>query len=296
MNDPLSALIVNVCGNALPRLGNPDGYAALSAYIGETILGKDIPAARDESWRLVGYEDVPPALDELSAALFDIYTVLTELRAGVGYNRRIINLARRGTSHGALARAANWSRQGTRRRAQQRRRAVKSALRSTGFKVDVFWSDGESPKGRFPNFAVAVDLDSLADWSQALTDLLPKVEEVRLPGESPLLVPLLNGTSIAPLAMRLVSNLWPVSDLGEFEHLLPQLLEQRLTTPVIAAHSALQVISGLSILRRDGGVHDQVSEFLERTVNDYKDGIATIRGFGKDVCVTALVDFLEEIV
>ena len=51
-----------------------------------------------------------------------------------------------------------------------------------------------------------------------------------------------------------------------------------------------------SILRRDGGVHDQVSEFLERTVNDYKDGIATIRGFGKDVCVTALVDFLEEIV
>ena len=29
--------------------------------------------------------------------------------------------------------------------------------------------------------------------SQALTDLLPKVEEVRLPGESPLLVPLLNG-------------------------------------------------------------------------------------------------------
>ena len=296
MNDPLSALIVNVCGNALPRLGNPDGYAALSAYIGETILGKDIPAARDESWRLVGYEDVPTALDELSAALFDIYTVLTELRAGVGYNRRIINLARRGTSHGALARAANWSRQGTRRRAQQRRRAVKSALRSTGFKVDVFWSDGESPKGRFPNFAVAVDLDSLADWSQALTDLLPKVEEVRLPGESPLLVPLLNGRSIAPLAMRLVSNLWPVSDLGEFEHLLPQPLEQRLTTPVIAAHSALQVISGLSILRRDGGVHDQVSEFLERTVNDYKDGIATIRGFGKDVCVTALVDFLEEIV
>ena len=175
MNDPLSAIIVNVCGNALPRLDNPNGYAALSAYIGETILGKDIPAARDESWRLVGYEEVPPALDELSAALFDIYTVLTELRAGVGYNRRIINLARSGTSHGALARAANWSRRGTRRRAQQRRRAVKSALRSTGFKVDVFWSDGESPKGRFPNFAVAVDLDSLADWSVALAEVFPRV-------------------------------------------------------------------------------------------------------------------------
>ena len=86
-----------------------------------------------------------------------------------------------------------------------------------------------------------------------------------------------------------------ISDLGEFEHLLPQPLEQRLTTLVIAAHSALQVMSGLSILRRDGGVHEQVSEFLERTANDCRHEIATIRGFGKDVCVTALVDFLEEI-
>ena len=128
MNDPLSAIIVNVCGNALPRLDDPNGYAALSAYIGGTILGKDIPAARDESWRLVGYEDVPPALDELSAALFDIYTVLTELRAGVGYNRRIINLARRGTSHGALARAAELVATGALAgELSHRRRAVKSA-------------------------------------------------------------------------------------------------------------------------------------------------------------------------
>ena len=294
-NDPLSALIVNVCDKALLRLINTDDYATLLAFLGDTLLGTNLPAVKGESWRLLGYEDVPPALNELSSGLADLYAVLSELRASGESKRRIVNLARSGTSHGALARAANWSRRGTRRRAQQRRRAVKSALRSTGFKVDVFWSDGESPKGRFPNFAVAVDLDSLADWSVALAEVFPRVEDLRLPGETPLLVPLLSGTSIPPLAMRLQSKLRPVSDLGEFEHLLPQPLEQRLTTPVIAAHSALQLISGLSNLRREGGVHEQVREFLERTINDCRHAITTIRDFGEDVCITALVDWLDEI-
>ena len=242
---------------------------------------------------LLGYEDVPPAVDELSAALSDIYAVLSELRADVGSNRRIINLARSGTAHGALTRAADWSRRSARRRDQQRRKAVKSALRSTGFNIVVLWFDGESTNGSVSNFAVTVDLDSLADWRAALTDLLPTVEEVRLPGESPLLVPLLTGKTVLPLAQQLTAKPRPVRDLGEFEHSFPQPLEQRLTTAVIAAHSALEVLSGLSTLHRDGRVHDQVHDFLQRTVSDYNDAIGAIGACGEDICITALVDLLE---
>ena len=55
--------------------------------------------------------------------------------------------------------------------------------------------------------------------------------------------------------MKLITNLWPAIGLGEFEHLLPpptvSRMDQRLTTPVINAHSALQVCSGISTLGLD---------------------------------------------
>ena len=295
MNDPLSAIILNVCGNALLRLGKPDGYVALSTFINETVLGKDVPAVRGQSWRLLGYEGAPPALDELSEGLAEIEAVITELSTDAGSNGKIINSARSGTARKALARAAAWSRRQTYGRAQKRRKAVAADLRSTGLTVDVFWSNGEPTRGESANFAVTVSVESLADWPAALAELALKLEDLRIAGESPLLMPLLKGRSVLPLAVRLIRKLWPVSDFGEFEGLLPQPLQLGLTTPVIAAHSALEVRSGLSALRHESGLHDQVAQLLERTVNDYNDAIAAIRDFGRDVYVTALLDWLEEI-
>ena len=42
VSDPLSGIITNISGNMLPRLTNPDGYAALSAFVNQTLLGKDL--------------------------------------------------------------------------------------------------------------------------------------------------------------------------------------------------------------------------------------------------------------
>lgn len=293
--DPLSAIILKVCGNVLLRLGKPDGYVALSTFINETVLGKDVPAVRGQSWRLLGYEGAPPALDELSEGLAEIEAVITELSMEAGSNRKIINSARSGTARKALARAAAWSRRQTYRRAQQRRKALTADLRSTGLTVEVFWSDGEPMRGKSADFAVTVSVESLADWPSALAELVPKLEDLRVAGESPLLVPLLKDRSVLPLAKQLIRKLGPVSDFGEFESLLPQPLQLGLTTPVIAAHSALEVRSGLSTLRRENGLHDQVAQSLERTVSNYNDAVAAIRDFGGDVCVTELVNWLEEI-
>ena len=295
LSDPLSDVVVDVCHNVLRRLTKPDEYMALSKYINETVLAKNIPAVRSQPWRLLGLEDAPPSLDELSAGLSDIDAVLAELSVGAGPNGGVVNIARSGAPRGALARAADLSRRRTRTRVQERRRAVTAKLQSTGLTVNVFWSDGEATKGELSNFAVTVALKTLVNWSAVLDELAPKLEDLRVAGESPLLVPILKGRSVLPLAKRLIYKLWPVSDLGEFEHLLPQPMEQRLTTQFIAAHSALEVCSGLSILRHGGGLHEQVTQLLQRTLNDYGHAIEAIRAFGEDAWITALVDMLGEI-
>ena len=295
LSDPLSGIIANICGNVLPRLSNPDGYAALSAFVNETVLGKDIPAVEAQPWRLIGFKTAPPVLDELSAWLSDIAAVLTELRADASSLSRVVSIARRGPARGALARAAKLSRESTSRRAQKRRSAVKRMLQSTGWTVDVLWSDEEPPKGGFSNLAVTVALESLADWQAASDELVQKLEELRVPGESPLLVPLLEGRSVLRLTVRLISRVCPVNDFGEFEHVLPEQLEQRLTNPFIAARSALEVYSALSVLRREGGLHSSVSQLLERKLLEYDQAATAIRALGEDVLVAVLTELLGEI-
>ena len=295
LSDSLSALVTEVCDKVLPRLGNTDQHNAVSAYIENTVLGTYIPKAREQPWRLLGFQDPPLALDEVSIGLSDIVAVLTELSAGPDSVRKVINAGRSGTAQRALSRAAEKSRRWTRRRVQERRSAVTTALRSTGLRVDVIWSDGEPLNGGISNFAISVSVESLADWPAVLGDIVPKLEDLRVPGESPLLVPLLKGRSVVPCAMKLTTKLWPAIGLGEFEHLLPPPLDQRLTTPVINAHSALQVCSGISTLGREGGLPDQVGQFLERTLNAYNDATAEIRSLeGSNVLIAGIVDWLTE--
>ena len=295
MGDDLSFLITNVCDSVLPRLANPAAYVAVSAFINGTVLGRNIPAVRNQPWRLLGLEGAPPVLDDLSEGLSEIDAVLTELSADPGSNRTILNIALSGMAAGALARAADRSRRRTRRRDQERRQEVATALRSRGLAVDVFWSAGDRPQGAFPNFAVTVAVESLTDWPVVVEELVPRLEALRTPGESSWLVPVLGGRTVRLYAKPLISELWPVTDFSEFEHLLPHPLEERLTTEVVAAHSALQVRSALSALGREDGLDDQVIRVLDHAQSDFKEAIAAIQSLGQDTVVSEIVDWLLEI-
>ena len=295
LNDPLSATITAVCGNVLPRLGKPDGYPALSAYINGTVLGTHLHAAQDQPWRLIGFDDFPPSLRELRARLSEIDDVLTELIGNGDSIKGIVSNARSGVPKHALARAADQSRRLTRRRLQERRRAVRNELRTSGVRVNVFWSDGDPINSKLPNFAITVDLDSLADWPAARNVLVPKVVDLRSDVESPLLVPLLKGKTVPALAKKMTPKIWPAMDLGGFGSQLPPPLDQRLTAQVIAAHKSLGLCSGLSILNREGDLPDQVAELLNRTLGEFEEAIEAIRALPQDDVVAALVDWLAEI-
>ena len=293
--DPLSGIITSICGNMLPRLTNPNGYAALSAFVNQSLLGKDLAAVQEQPWRLIGFESAPPVLDVLSTGLSDIAAVLTELCADARSASKIVRVGRRGPLKGALGRAAGLSRQLTHSRIQRRRAKLRTILQSTGWAVDACWFDGDPAKGEFSNYAVKVTLDSLADWPTSCEELVPKLQEFSILGESPLLVPVVNDRSVPRLAVRVGSTVRPLCNLGEFEDLLPEQLEQRLTSPYIAACSALEVYSALSILRREGALHSSLSQVLERTLLEYDQATAAIRVVGEDIVVAALAEWLEEI-
>ena len=290
--DPLSSVITDVCSSVLPRLANPAGYVALSAYINETLLDKRGPAVREQPWRLLGLDGAPRALDDLAGALAEIDAVLTELSADPDSNRAIVNTARSGTAEGALARAADRSLRRTRRRLRERRKAVAADLKSTGLGAEVVWSDGDRARGESPNFAVTVAVESLTDWPVALEELVPRLEAIRIPGESPWVVPVLGGKAVRSCAQRLISQLWPVTDFSDFEQSLPGPLEERLTTEVVAAHSALQVRSALSVLGREDSLDDQVVRVLEHAQSDFNEAIAAIQSLGQDTVVSEIVDWL----
>ena len=295
LNDSLSALVTEVCDKVLPRLLRIEQHKAVSAYITNTVLGTYLPEVRNQPWRLLGSQGAPPALDQLSSSLSDIVAVLTEMSASNDSVKKVINAARSGTAQSALSRAAERSRRWTRRRVRERHVTMTYALRKTGWKADVFWSEEDPSNAKLCNFAVTVALDSLADWQAALCDLVPILESGRVLGETPLLVPLLKGRSVVPCAMKLINKLLPGGGVGEFEHLLPPPLDQRLTTPVINAHSALQVCSGISILGPVGSFPDHVGQFLERTLNGYKDATTAILALEGDALVSAIVGLLGEI-
>ena len=291
--DYLSAIVIEAC-RVLARLARPDGYVALSAHINQTVLGRYLPAVRDQPWTLIGLDSAPPALTDLAKRLSDLDAVVTELAADQASHRMIVNRARSGGTKNALARSADLARQRTRRRVQARRRALQARLHSTQLPVDVFWVESDPVAGNLSNFAVTVGLKSLAQWKDALERLVPRLKELREGGESPLLVPILDGRSIPMAAKRLIFELRSAADLGRFADVLPAPLEQRLTTPAIAAHNALEVWSALSILGREGDLRDEVGKFLQCTLTEYGAAIAEIRTLGADSLTEELVDWLEE--
>ena len=80
LKDHLSALIVDITGNVIPRLiQGRDGYRTLAAYISETVIAKDLSGVLKEPWRLVGIDSHPTVLDALRSVLDDLHALVDEL-------------------------------------------------------------------------------------------------------------------------------------------------------------------------------------------------------------------------
>ena len=295
LDGDLSAFVTNIADKSLPRLHEPEQWNALSAWLNDTVLDRDIEQCRALEWRLIGLHAPPDALTEISNTLNDIDAVLRELVADPRSGRAIRNEARRGIRKNALARAAETARRMSNERTGQRRDKIEAELRSVVPRVTISWIDGGQRRGTAGDFAVGVPVDSLFEWNVALDLLVGKFEELRQPAESLLIVPILRGKTVWRLAMQLVQQLWPVTEPGEFQRLLPNPIEERLTEQVGRCCSALQDLSGLSVLAVNGEIDTRLSPVVEHARQDFDAASGTILALGVDAVIVTISEWLLEV-
>jgi len=296
LHDGVSGLISDICDNIANRILIPEQRLALSTYVIETVLGKRIVEAHSQPWHLIGANQAPKALNNIAATLMDIHVVLIELAAEPQVQNALVNIARRGSIDGALTRAVKLAKTRASQMVQVHRTQVGKSLTSqTSYDVNVYWFDGNRPNGETSNFAVSVSVSKLTDWFTSLESLIPKVQSVRHVIEVPLLVPVLHGYTIPQYAVQVSDHVFPAIDLGCFTGMLPTPFEERLASEVKSALSALQVISGMSVLD-DDDPDSQMQEVLEAALNDFNESVERITTLGQDGLVRGIVSELLKMV
>ncbi|WP_163010640.1 hypothetical protein [Streptomyces dangxiongensis] len=298
--DHLQQLVNGIAENLTGRLADPKGYAALASYVGDSLTRLALQVRNEERWHLIGQEP-PDVLDHLVRKLTDLHAVLAELAWGTLEPKKLTTAARSGPSAQALSRVADLARRVASARAEALPVKLQSDAKAAGIRVRVHTrpvAEPDSTEWPAVELAVGVSLTELAQWPTAVEQLCSLLEHD--PGtqgncRAVLLVPLLNGRPVRLLARQLQTTLWP--GIGLFDAWsaeLPEAHPTPLTDAAIAAHQALQCLSGLAHLatRRDtdlrhqGTADEAVAQFQQarRVITKLRQG---------DPVIEVVLDFLD---
>ena len=286
LRDHLSALILDITGNIIPRLiEGRDGYLLLAAYISDTVLATHLAGALQEPWRLIGIDSHPAALTTLRSVLEDLYALAAELANDDADTAAIRTSALSGQSHAALRRAASTCRRATRRRHQKRRKEVQSTCRETGLNARVFDSTQEYA---LSEHRVCVELDSVVDWHEAAAALAAALGPVRQPSETYLFVPLRRGRPVPSLAMRFTQSLHAEPNPEGLNGLAPP-HPSELADTVVQACNSLQVLSAVFSLPEGQQAHERIQAVIDTAETELAAVLETISGMPQDDPVINIV-------
>jgi hypothetical protein len=288
--DDLSALVTDLTGNVYARLGRPDTYRALAAYLSDTVIAKHLQGAYREPWHLLGIGPHPTPLDELAKALSDLHAVVDELSRDDADRDKIIRSARSGTRKGALARAADTCRRARKKRAQRRARQIEAACQAIGFPVAVWTPRAHQDAGN--EVAITVNLPSLLQWSQAVAALETALAG-RQPDETFRIIPLRDGRPVPTLVVKLITNTWPSPGVEPWQQVLNTPHPTVLTDAFDRAHSALETLSGTTTLPGAQRKHEDVLGATEFAASQFRSERAEITALPRDPVIDELVAILD---
>ena len=296
ISDCLSGFIIKICCNVLVRIvSSKDGYVALSTYINETVLGKEMPELQQQPWRFVGVSQYPPVLDDLASSLSDISALLTAMASDSNMNTLLSAVVQRGSQDEALIRAAEFARHLLFKKAEARRHEVKSHLKISKRNIEVFWLNDDEVAGRMSKFVVTVHVTSLFDdWLVVIDQLVARLKKVHVtPVEVPFFVPVLNGSMILRCGLKLLSgDLIPVVDSEWVGSMKLSPLDERLTLVVESALQCLSVCSSLSTLGNENELDGRIRSVLETAVSNFSSSIDEVAAMGDDDVVSGIANWL----
>ena len=260
LKDHLSALIVDITGNVIPRLiQGRDGYRTLAAYISETVIAKDLSGVLKEPWRLVGIDSHPTVLDALRSVLDDLHALVDELANDDADAARIRTSALSGQSQTALRRAAATCRRANKRRREKRRKEIQSKCQETRLDARVFDS---SHGPALSEYRVSVALDSVVDWRDAVGTLAAALDAASQADETYLFVPLRRGRPVPSLAMRLIGSLHADPNPDGLDK-LPEPHPSDLADTLIQACNSLQAFSVIYSLSEEQQAHERIQTAIQ---------------------------------
>ncbi|MEU8618585.1 hypothetical protein [Streptomyces sp. NPDC048623] len=299
--DHLQQFVDGIAENATRRLAEPKGYAALAGYVGDTLTRLALQVRDEERWHLIGQEP-PDVLNQLVRTLTDLHAVLAELAWGTLGPKKLTAAARSGPSAQALSRAADLARRAANARAGAMSLKLQSDARAAGIRISVYIrpiTEADSTEWPAMELAVGVHLTELAQWPAAVEQLCSLLKHD--PGSqgsrrAVLLVPLLTGRPVRLMARQLQTALWPGMGLFDaWSTELPKAHPTPLTEAAIAAHQALQCLSGLAHLAtlRDTDVRHQ--ETADEAVAQFQQARHVIAGLlhQGDPVIDAVLGFLD---
>ena len=297
-SDCLSGFIIKICCNVLVRILSPnDKYVALSTYINETVLGKEMLELQQQPWYFVGISRYPSILDDLASSLSDISTILAAIASNSNANTLLYTVGQRGSQKEALTRAADFARQLLFEQAEARRREVKSYLNISDRDIDVFWLNGDGFTSGMSKFVVAVHVASLFDdWPMVVEQLIVKVEKLHIaPVEVPFFIPVLNGSMILRCGLKMLGgNLLQVAGSEWSGSVKFTPLDERLTLVVESALQSLSICSSLSTLGDESELDERIRSVLETSISNLGSSIEEVVAMGDDDVVSGIAAWLGE--
>ncbi|MCP3754124.1 hypothetical protein [Streptomyces sp. TBY4] len=299
-SDHLQHLVNGIAENLTRRLADPNGYAALASYVGDSLPSLAMQVRDEERWHLIG-QDPPDVLDHLVRNLADLHAVLAELAWGTLGHKELRAAARSGPSAQALSRAADLARRAAGARAEALPLKLQSSARAAGIRISVYTrpvSDADSTEWPAAELAVGVELAELTQWPTAVEQLCSLLKHD--PGSqgsrrAVLLVPFVDGKPVRLMAQQLQTALWPGTGLFDaWSTELPEGHPTPLTDAAIDAHQALQCLSGLAHLAtlRDTDARHQST--ADEAVAQFQQARSVVGGLRQgDPVIAAILDFLD---
>jgi hypothetical protein len=252
--DSLSTLITN-CASLLGRLRDEPDQPRVRAFIREHVL-RQAKACLDEPWYLIDEGDkAADYLRQIMSDCRDLDGVLGLLQSTLGAVSQIRDSARRVSAHHALRHCGKEARQLRSASFDGRKTEIAAALAAiTGDAVDVLTEEREG----LVHHAVLIPVPTLFRWYELQSGIVDALQQLKLPAEQFLILPLRNGKRIEGQGANLIISPLPVIDVGDWQPLLPEVHVGKLESLVSTAIRELGVMSGLTELTTEQRAHPDV--------------------------------------
>jgi len=293
ITDHLSSLIIDLTGNVLRRLSDPDQYRPVAAFISDTVL-THLEGAINEPWEKLGLTKYPPSLDRLRDTLNDLYAVVYQISRSDVDASKIVQSAKSGKREEALQRAAKTSRRLKRLHIHKRRRAIqKLCSETTRLTTSVLPRQKDRPI--LLDFAITIELDTLFDWLDVASELAEALIPQRPVDEAYLLIPQRRGRLIPRLVFQVNRHLIPSPGLPEWTMALPDPWPSQLADRFSDAEAALEILSGISHLPEDHLEHHLVETAAKEANEQLLSAHENLLALPTDPLVATLVELVEGI-